>query len=170
MEPTRAGSGARPLPADPPPWHAQWTTWGDSAEPLLLLASPGRPYPGHGIVALDQFDAWYCNDSLQLAAWGGGELTIPPLQTVRVHVGGPCLRLSAVGRDWLEPTTDGTEQDMEWVAAHNTHTILGVLFTGPRLPEAPLTFQDYFAALHGGQALIGDAPVLCAGEPDRRPR
>ena len=172
MEPTRAGSGARPLPADPPPWHAQWTRWGDTQEPMLLLAGPGRAYRrGQHVPALDQIDAWYCLDQLQLATWDGDNLTIPPLQSIAVHVGGERLRLSAVGRDWLQPATSRSgDWDAEWVAAHNMHTLLGVLFIGPRPPAAPPTFQDYFVALRGGDALIGDVPVLCDGGPNVWPR
>lgn len=72
----------------------------------MLLASPGRPYrAGSGFTA-DQADAWYCSDSLKLAAWSDGRAAIPTLSALSVHVGGPRLRLLVAGRPWLEPVLD----------------------------------------------------------------
>ena len=163
-EPNRANHDAPPLPAAPAPWRALWTNWPGSGEPLLLLTSPGQPYRGGPGFTLEQSDAWYCHCALRMASWKGGpgeqvEVAIPPLTAVTVHVGRGGLRLRAAARDWLQPASQDCGPDDHWSAVHLGRTILGVLFAGPTPGSAP-SFQDFFLALHAGDALVGDAPVI----------
>lgn len=155
-----AARQAPPTPADKRIWRSAWTNWPGSGEPLLLLASPGRPYhPGR--YTADQADAWFCATSLQMADWTGDEPVIPTLSALSVHVGGPRLLLLVARRPWLEPVTDYTSshRDCERAALYE-HTIVGVLFTTSH--PAPLVFPELHRALLSGSALIGDAPVTTA--------
>jgi hypothetical protein len=150
-------AGAIPPSADPPLWRARWTQWPCSGEPLLILASPGRPYPGAGF-GLEHADFWYCQN-LGLVSWNDGKIVIPPLATVHVHVGGPALHVCAVHRVWLDPSTKDCGADDYWTAAHLGRTILGVAFSGPRSTRSP-EFEEFRHALHAGKALIGDVEVI----------
>ena len=152
----------RPLP-DPPPWRARWTEWPGSHEPLLLLASPGRPYGGRGFT-LDHADSWYCAN-LGMVAWTRA-LAIPPLTSLHAHVDGRVLRLCAAGKPWLALSTEDCGVDDCWSAAHLGRTIVGATFTASR-PARPPGFDEFFHALHRGTALIADIPVIALTEKRR---